>query len=308
MTSGARARRSGSADRWSGSRSRRKTLDDATELALDRLGVVARRAGVRGASTSRRGGLFGIGRTEARIRARVKPLSREKPTDRRRRRRRASAGRAVGAQAARRAGPASRGGEGRAASRPPSRRVGPTTGRAGAGAVGPRSASTSRTGAGAGAGAGAAAGAAGASTSNERPASAGPGDRPEAKMNVERRAGSSTSRRRPSDAAEFTDGAWSRPWASTARVDARGRRRRRSCVAIDGDGPRPPRRPAGRDPAGARGARARGGAARPERPQRPPPRRRRRLPRAPPRGAGRLRPPGRRRGARRASSSGRSSR
>ena len=33
-----------------------------------------------------RGGLFGLGRTDARIRARVKPLSREKPPDRRRRR------------------------------------------------------------------------------------------------------------------------------------------------------------------------------------------------------------------------------
>ena len=72
-----------------------RTLDDATELALDRLGVVADELEYE-VIDEPRGGLFGIGRTEARIRARVKPLSREKPTDRRRRRsseRRPSGGR-----------------------------------------------------------------------------------------------------------------------------------------------------------------------------------------------------------------------
>ena len=58
-----------------------RTLDDARELALDRLGVVADELEYE-VIDEPRGGLFGIGRTEARIRARVKPLSREKPTDR----------------------------------------------------------------------------------------------------------------------------------------------------------------------------------------------------------------------------------
>jgi len=72
-----------------------RTLEDATELALDRLGVVASELEYE-VIEEPRSGLFGIGRTEARIRARVKPLSREKPPDRRRRRsmeRRPSGGR-----------------------------------------------------------------------------------------------------------------------------------------------------------------------------------------------------------------------
>jgi spoIIIJ-associated protein len=72
-----------------------RTLEDATELALDRLGVVSDELEYE-VIEEPRSGLFGIGRTEARIRARVKPLSREKPTDRRRRRsseRRPSGGR-----------------------------------------------------------------------------------------------------------------------------------------------------------------------------------------------------------------------
>ena len=62
-----------------------RTIEDARELALDRLGVVADELEYE-VIDEPRGGLFGIGRTEARIRARVKPLSREKPADRRRRR------------------------------------------------------------------------------------------------------------------------------------------------------------------------------------------------------------------------------
>jgi spoIIIJ-associated protein len=72
-----------------------RTLEDATELALDRLGVVSDELEYE-VIDEPRSGLFGIGRTEARIRARVKPLSREKPPDRRRRRsseRRPTAGR-----------------------------------------------------------------------------------------------------------------------------------------------------------------------------------------------------------------------
>jgi spoIIIJ-associated protein len=77
-----------------------RTLEDATELALDRLGVVADELEYE-VIDKPRGGVFGIGRTEARIRARVKPLSREKPADRRRRRtseRRPSGGRKRGNQ------------------------------------------------------------------------------------------------------------------------------------------------------------------------------------------------------------------
>jgi spoIIIJ-associated protein len=62
-----------------------KTLDDARELALDRLGVVADELEYE-VIDEPKSGLFGIGRTEARIRARVRPISREKPTDKRRRR------------------------------------------------------------------------------------------------------------------------------------------------------------------------------------------------------------------------------
>jgi spoIIIJ-associated protein len=63
-----------------------KTVDDAKELALDRLGVVEDELEVEVVDEPRRG-LFGIARGDARIRARVKPISREKPADRKRRRR-----------------------------------------------------------------------------------------------------------------------------------------------------------------------------------------------------------------------------
>jgi spoIIIJ-associated protein len=67
-----------------------RTVEDAKELALDRLGVVEDELEFEILDEPRTG-LFGrIGRTEARIRARVKPLSREKPGDRRRRRPRQS--------------------------------------------------------------------------------------------------------------------------------------------------------------------------------------------------------------------------
>src|SRR6185312_16244384 len=56
-----------------------RTVEDAKELALDRLGVVEDELEYE-VIDEPRAGLFGrIGRTEARIRARVKPLSREKP-------------------------------------------------------------------------------------------------------------------------------------------------------------------------------------------------------------------------------------
>src|SRR5476651_1189948 len=63
-----------------------RTVEDAKELALDRLGVVEDELEYEIVDEPRRG-LFGIARGDARIRARVKPLSREKPSDRKRRRR-----------------------------------------------------------------------------------------------------------------------------------------------------------------------------------------------------------------------------
>ena len=66
-----------------------RTLPAAVELALDRLGVVEDELEYEVVDEPK-SGLFGLGRTEARIRARVKPLSREKPVDRRRRNKRGS--------------------------------------------------------------------------------------------------------------------------------------------------------------------------------------------------------------------------
>jgi spoIIIJ-associated protein len=63
-----------------------RTVDEAKELALDRLGVVEDELEFEIVDEPRKG-LFGVARTDARIRARVKPLSREKPNDRKRRRR-----------------------------------------------------------------------------------------------------------------------------------------------------------------------------------------------------------------------------
>src|SRR3954471_23543546 len=63
-----------------------RTVEDAKELALDRLRGVGGELEFEFVREPK-AGLFGrIGRTEGRIRARVKPLSREKPGDRRRRR------------------------------------------------------------------------------------------------------------------------------------------------------------------------------------------------------------------------------
>ncbi len=63
-----------------------RTVHEAREMALDRLGVVEDELEYE-VLVEPRAGLFGrLGHVEARIRARVKPLSREKPADRRRRR------------------------------------------------------------------------------------------------------------------------------------------------------------------------------------------------------------------------------
>src|SRR2546425_1874802 len=63
-----------------------RTVEEAKELALDRLGVVEDELEYEVVDEARKG-LFGIARGDARIRARVKPISREKPSDRKRRRR-----------------------------------------------------------------------------------------------------------------------------------------------------------------------------------------------------------------------------
>src|SRR6478735_282344 len=64
-----------------------RTVDDAKELALDRLGVVEDELEFEVVDEARKG-VLGMGRSDARIRARVKPISREKPSDRKRRGRR----------------------------------------------------------------------------------------------------------------------------------------------------------------------------------------------------------------------------
>jgi spoIIIJ-associated protein len=64
-----------------------RTVEEAKELALDRLGVVEDELEYE-LLEEPRAALFGLRRSDARIRARVKPLSREKPGERRQRRRR----------------------------------------------------------------------------------------------------------------------------------------------------------------------------------------------------------------------------
>lgn len=158
-----------------------RTLDDARELALDRLGVVADELEFE-VIDEPKSGLFGIGRTEARIRARVKPISREKPADKRRRRsserRPSSGGRKP------RGDGASRSGGGNAASRPtPASADDTDTTDRPAGAS--RSSSSRRRRRGKG---GAPAGAAvetSSRTSNEKPARKRSDDRPEATVNAE---------------------------------------------------------------------------------------------------------------------------
>lgn len=168
-----------------------RTLDDARELALDRLGVVVDELEYEVIDEAR-GGLFGLGRTDARIRARVKPISREKPPDRRRRRsnerRPSNSSRKPRGEGS---GSSSRGGEGRSGgsrSQSEDRNDKPTETSSGQSeqAEGTRpAASRSRRRGGRGRGSGAGAGAASTDTTGERPTSSGRGDRPEAKMDAE---------------------------------------------------------------------------------------------------------------------------
>jgi spoIIIJ-associated protein len=64
-----------------------RTIDEAKERALDELGVHETELEFEVVDEARTGFLGRIGRSDARIRARIKPLSREKPADKRRRRR-----------------------------------------------------------------------------------------------------------------------------------------------------------------------------------------------------------------------------
>lgn len=158
-----------------------RTLEEARELALDRLGVVGDELEYE-IIDEPRGGLFGLGRTDARIRARVKPLSREKPPDRRRRRsneRRPN----NSSRKPRGEGSSGRGSEGRASSpaRSEDRDRPEQSDRPADQADGTRTSSRSR---GRGRGRGARA-STGAETTGERPTSSGRGDRPEAKMDAE---------------------------------------------------------------------------------------------------------------------------
>jgi spoIIIJ-associated protein len=68
-----------------------RTIEDARELALDRLGVSEADLEYEVLEAAK-SGFLGVGRSDARIRARVKPVSREKPSDRANRRRRRSSG------------------------------------------------------------------------------------------------------------------------------------------------------------------------------------------------------------------------
>ncbi len=69
-----------------------KTVDDALAHALDTLGITKSEIEYEIISESKKG-VFGLGGTDARIRARVKPISREKPRDKKRQPRKSSTAR-----------------------------------------------------------------------------------------------------------------------------------------------------------------------------------------------------------------------
>jgi spoIIIJ-associated protein len=100
-----------------------RTVEEAKERALDELGVHESELEFELLDDARTGFLGRIGRSDARIRARIKPLSREKPADKRRRRRhegRAEGGEGSGGSRSRRPRPArSAAGGAAAAAAPP---------------------------------------------------------------------------------------------------------------------------------------------------------------------------------------------
>ena len=77
-----------------------RTVDEAKERALDELGVHESELEFELIDDARTGFLGRIGRSDARIRARIKPLSREKPADKRRRRRQEGRGDGGGGEVA----------------------------------------------------------------------------------------------------------------------------------------------------------------------------------------------------------------
>ena len=136
-----------------------RTVDEAKERALDELGVHESELEFELIDDARSGFLGRIGRSDARIRARIKPLSREKPADKRRRRRQEGRGDGEGAS---RGGGGGGGGGGRGRRPKPARTPAatndkadaadgapaagrPTSDAAPAGAPKPRSRSRSRT-------------------------------------------------------------------------------------------------------------------------------------------------------------------
>ena len=283
------ARRSGSADRMDWIEVTARTVDDAKELALDRLGRRRGRARVRGHRRAPqrpvrhrpdRGADPGPGEAALAGEA-VRPKRRRRRAQRAPRR----AVRAEPAEPRRRGRPtrARRRATGRRRAGDGERRRRGSTGDAGRSAAARASA--------------AAAGAGGGGRGRERRRAAIERARTERRVRERRRRqsgggrGQRCRRRRAGRArgavhrrARAGDGL-RRP-----RVAHRDRRRRRRRCTIEGDGLGAAGRPAGRDAPGARGGRAGRRAAHGRRAQRLAPRRRRRVPGAPARGAGRRSP------------------
>ena len=231
-----------------------KTLDDARELALDRLGVVADELEYE-VIDQPKGGLFGIGRTEARIRARVRPISREKPTDRRRRR--SSERRPSGGSRKPRGDSSQNRGEPKTA-RPAGDDSDAERKPAGTGT----SASSRRRRRGRG-GSGTAAAAA---TTSEKSRTKSNEDRAEAKVNVDTDVEDGDVEAQAERAEAFTRSlveAFGLTGTVSARVEDET-----VLVAVEGEGLGSARGPAWLDPAGDRRVGARRGAARAERPER----------------------------------------
>jgi spoIIIJ-associated protein len=213
-----------------------RTLEDARELALDRLGVVADELEYE-VIDEPKGGLFGFGRTEARIRARVRPISREKPTDRRRRR---SSERRPSGGGRKRSESANRGG-GSNASRPSGDDDAEGADRP---SGSPRSSSSSRrrrgrggSGGGQGQGQGQAQGQAkaGAAATPAKPARQRSDDRPEASVNTDTDMDDADVEGQAERAAEFTKSlvdAMGLTGTVTSRVDDEDT----VLVAVEGDG------------------------------------------------------------------------
>ena len=267
-----------------------RTVAEALDAALDELGVDEDDVEYEVLEEPKTG-LFGrLGGNEARIRARVKPISREKPGERQRRNRRpgGSPVRATARRQRRRATPAVA----------PARREAPRRATARLDRR-PRTAARWRAGhrrrrrvgaAPAVGGGGGRGGSGGRTGRRRRPARAAADARHDGTARGTRGDTVDTidttfrSRSRPRAAEDFTRGL-----VDAFDLGRRGRRSRSTTTTswstVDGDEPRAARRAEGRDAARDRGAGAHGGAAPDRRSRRPDPRRRRRLPGQAPGGA-----------------------